>query len=55
MTNAKRTTWNDQNYLVLQAKSFNLMLGKSKCKLIVDNIDEIKLFVAENQVKTEVK
>ena len=55
MSEAKRTTYQDKPLLMLQAKSFVLTLGNSKAKLVLEHIDDIKLFVEENKTKTEVK
>lgn len=48
---AKRTVFNDKPLLMLQDKSFVLTIGNSKAKLILDHIDDIKLFVEENSKK----
>ncbi len=55
MSEAKRTTFNDKPLLMLQAKSFVLTLGNSKAKLVLEHIEEIKTFVAENESKKETK
>jgi hypothetical protein len=54
MSEAKRTTYQDKPLLMLQSKNFVLTIGNSKAKLILDHIEDIKLFV-ESNVKTEVK
>lgn len=55
MSEAKRTTYNDKPLLMLQAKSFVLTLGTSKAKLVLDHLDDIKMFVEEQNKLKETK
>ncbi len=51
---SKRTLYNDTPLLVLQGDKVVLQFGRSKAKLILEHIDDIKTFVEEN-TKTEAK
>ena len=54
MSEAKRTMYQDKPLLMLQDKKYILTFGNSKAKLILEHIEDIKLFV-ESNTKTEVK
>ncbi len=51
---SKRTMYNETPLIVLQGKKAILQFGRSKAQLILEHIDDIRLFVEEN-VKKEVK
>ncbi len=51
---SKRTMYNETPLIVLQGKKAILQFGRSKAQLILEHIDDIRLFVEDN-VKKEVK